>query len=118
MTPVFLKLAKIRHLTHTLDEIHDNDSNPFPDTKSQNKYIYDYFKNIYKKNNNLEPEMSIEEFLGPEVLANPHVTAAKIPQDKRMAFEQQLTLIDFDKSLAECSPNTAPGTDGISYAFL
>ncbi len=49
MTPVFLKLAKIGNLTHTLDEIRDNDNNPFPDKISQNRYIHDYFKNIYKK---------------------------------------------------------------------
>ncbi len=119
MTPAFLKLAKIGHGNATLEDICKNNGEPFVTDDERNKFITDYYKQIYKK----DPDVSnnpqtIEEFLGPEILAKPHVINSKVPQNLAKNFEQALSLHELDQSISECNTHTSPGIDGVNFAFL
>ncbi len=118
MTPVFLKLAKIGPSENTIDEICDENGLQFPNSTARYRHIHKFYKNLYKKTDNNNHAQTIEDFLGPDILAKDHVRNAKIPENKRLSFETDLTLQELDKAIATCKPNTAPGIDGISYAFL
>ena len=119
MTPAFLKLAKIGHGNATLEDICKSNGEPFVTDDERNKFITDYYKQIYKK----DPDVSnnpqtIEEFLGPEILAKPHVINSKVPQNLAENFEQALSLYELDQSINECNTHTSPGTNGVNFAFL
>ncbi len=62
--------------------------------------------------------MSIEEFLGENVLNTPQIQNSKLPLNIANSLEAPLSVDELDVSRKECKSNTAPGIDGISYAFI
>ncbi len=50
ITPAFLKLAKMSKSDADLSEICKEDGTQFSSTTERNEYIFNYYKNLYKKN--------------------------------------------------------------------
>jgi len=118
ITPSFLKLAKIGKSESLLSDVRDADGTPFADNDAQNEYIVGYYENVYKKPPQEQARPSIEEFLGPQVLATDVVRNAKVGLLDRELLEMQLSLVEIDQSINQCKSSTAPGSDGFGYRFL
>ena len=110
ITPAFLKLEKMSKSDADLSEICKEDGTQFSSTTERNEYIFNYYKNLYKKTGN-GTASSIEDFLGPEILSKPHVINSKIPENISATLETNLTLMELEKSINECNTHTAPGGD-------
>ena len=100
ITPAFLQLAKIGKCDATLDEICDETGNHFPTTNDRKQYITNYYREVYSARDDPPNIQTIENFLGPVVLANPVIANAKISADERTSFESELSLLELDKSIS------------------
>ena len=120
MSSTFLKLAKVSEKDASLSDICNNDNNPFQSKDDRNKFITDFYKNLYKDENRAEGsfEGCIERFLGPEVLNNPIVQNAKLNETEKLNLEAVFSLGELDKSLLEAKTGSAGGMDGINNALL
>ena len=116
ITTNFLKLAKSGGSIADLTDIQHN-GQPFPDSSTRRDYIFNYYRNLYT-NNNVRDRTTIEEFLGPDILAKAQVRNSKIPENTSNDLENELSLLELDRAISECNTNTAAGVDGIHYAFL
>jgi exonuclease III len=119
MSPKFLELAKLEKIEAKLTDIKNSDGTPFLSDSDRKSYITKYFADIYKKQDAVNPyEGCIEDFLGPEILQNPVVREAKIPDNLRAEFELPLTGHELDKAVEELSSGSAGGPDGLSVKFV
>jgi exonuclease III len=120
MSPKFLDLAKSSKVDATLDDIKNPEGNEFGTGTERKKFIRDYFANIYKKTEGpVNPYAGcIEDFLGPEILRQPKVRAAKIPENLRQDFELPLSGAELDKAVSGLKSNSAGGPDGLSVKFV
>jgi hypothetical protein len=120
MSPKFLDLAKSSKVDAKLDDIKDPDGNAFNTGTERKNFIRGYFADIYKKSDGpVNPYAGcIEEFLGPEVLDQNKVRAAKIPQNLRRDFELPLSSAELDKAVTGLKSNSAGGPDGLSVKFV
>ena len=84
------------------------------DERSQ--YVSDFFKQIYA----LSPDnnISIEEFLGQEILNLPEVKMKKLNDNERESLEVSITISELKKVIDKANLRSAPGYDGISYRFV
>ena len=100
-------------------EIQDDNGTNFENSTAQKSYIHNYFKNIYKKGQNVE-EVTLEkilDFLGP-VQHHPTVTNAKLSENEKNLLECDNTIDELTKSINAANMASAPGGDGISNRFI
>jgi exonuclease III len=119
MSPKFLELAKLEKIEAKLTDVKNSDGTPFLCENDRKTYITKYFADIYKKQDAVNPyEGCIEDFLGPEILQNPVVRDAKIPDNLRAEFELPLSGHELDKAVGELCSGSAGGPDGLSVKFV
>jgi hypothetical protein len=89
MSPRFLSIAKQTKKTDSLDSIQKPDGTEFVSAEARESHIRDYFQEIYrdKSGEHNLPVNCIEEFLGPEICANPIVTDSKLTALEREFFD-------------------------------
>jgi len=116
ITPSFLKLAKTGRSEASLSEVKNNNGEEFATESDRNKFISNYYRSVYSipEERRGAQTISIEEFLGPEVLNNRLVREKKVPAHLANEFEQPLTLAELDKSVHQAKINSAGGLDGLN----
>ena len=79
----------------------------------------DYFQNIYKILNSEPADLSgcIEQFLGPDILANPILKNSKLSPAESAKLELPLSLSELDAAVKQANTRSAPGLDGLNTAF-
>jgi hypothetical protein len=119
-SPLFLTLLK----SGTKEELHcikKDDGSDFESGTEREKFIVDFFADIYSKKNNtsnIDYENCINEFLGPEIINNRLIQNSKITVQEREELDAPLTLADLDDSLNNCNLKSASGADGFSNRLI
>jgi hypothetical protein len=117
ITPFFMSLAKQPSSEAVLSDIRNDNGTDFIDCSEREKYITNYYTNVYKKVDNNLTNMNIESFLG-DVATHPDVLNSKLSNAERDALDLPLSVVELDKALKKSKMNTAPGIDGISNRFI
>jgi hypothetical protein len=119
ITPYFLSLAKGSQSEASMSDICDSNGQPFESLEDMKGFVKNFYSNIYKKSEN-EPESfrnCIENFLGPEICANPIVRDSKIPIETATRLEQPIGIHELDISVQQAN-KSASGRDGFSNCFI
>jgi exonuclease III len=118
MTPLFLRLAQEKCCA-SLDEVKDDAGLPFRDSGDRDKYITDFYSNLYKIPRNARVDFTncVENFLGV-LVDHPAVVGCKLSEDERNSLETDITVEELDEAVAKCNGNSAPGIDGIGNRFI
>jgi hypothetical protein len=116
LTPHFVNLVKKTKPDANVDEICSG-AGPFTDSSERSKYIANFYRSLYKKGAELEPESSIENFL-EEVKNHPVALSAKLTEAEKTDLDAELTLNELDRALETCNMAASPGLDGLSNHFI
>jgi hypothetical protein len=119
MTPYFMKLVSIDNSTKIdIENICDDAGQIFPGTEEREKYITDFYSNLYSKPIGPERnEQAIDDFLS-DISNHPAVLDSKISDHERARLDSDLRIEEFDQAVKEIKSNTAPELDGISNRFI
>jgi hypothetical protein len=119
ITPHFLRLAKTIN-SDSLEKIRNFDGTIFKTKTDREAYIVDFYRKLYSLPENMPEnfENCIENFLGPEICANPVVVNSKLSETERNELEQPLSLNELDESVKKLNLRSAPGIDGVSNKFI
>jgi len=120
ITPHFINLAKISSKNDSISKIKNDVGNDFNSEDALGDHIFNYYKNIYKKDNNTVPDVTVqhlENFLG-DVGGNQLVINAKLSNLERDELETEISSMELTKSINNANMSSAPGADGISNKFI
>jgi len=98
----------------SLKEVHQPDGSVFHTDQAREKFITDYYSEIYKKR--VGENIAIEDFLGNEVLANPVVAESHLKDNEILLLERPLQINELDKAIKEAKTNAqSPPYIGENY---
>ncbi len=82
--------------------------------------LFGFFKNLYKKpeNDRIDYTNCIEEFLGPEIIANPIVQNSLLTDPEINLLDRPLSINELDESVKKASMKSSPGMDGLCNRFI
>ena len=113
-----VKSIKNFHLRKLSLKIFLNDGgSPFDSTTEQHTYITEFYKNLYKKQQDSVDPQTIGDFLG-HITTHEVVRNDKLSDREKTALDNPLTLIELDQSINDANMNSAPGINGISNKFI
>jgi exonuclease III len=122
MTPRFLTLANVSKKHVPLGVVCDDSGAAFQRDEDRNSYIRSFYSNIFNPVQGNEPvqvnEETINNFLGPEICANPIVAGCKLTEEEKTYFDREISIQELDLALNQLNENSAGGADGISTKFL
>jgi hypothetical protein len=120
MTPRFLSLCKSSKKNESLDTIRDDAGDVFGSEKERDSYIRSFYSRIYTPDQgNIQlRDNCIEDFLGPEVVANNIVQNSKLLLSERNYFDRDLTIQELDTAVNKMNLQSAGSLDGIPTKFL
>ena len=110
-----LSKNKIANSSASLEDITDNNGLPFTNKTDKDKFISDYYKNIYKKKSTY---LNIENFLGPELFNSDKTNNRKLSEFEKYSLEKPISIQELDEIVYKCTKKTAPGLDGWSYPLI
>jgi len=84
----------------------------FDSPEARNRYITDYFKEIYKKGE--ISDLTIEGFLGENILNHELVRESKLSEAERLELERPVLISELDLAVKDIKINTAAGIDGFA----
>jgi hypothetical protein len=119
ITPHFLRLAKTLN-PDSLEKIRKPDGTAFNSNRERENYIVGFYKSLYSLPENMPENFNncIEDFLGPDICANPVVINSKINDQERNELENPLSINELDESVKKLNLRSAPGIDGVSNRFI
>ena len=104
----------------TLDLVQDNtlvgNPIPFANSEDRNNHIKSYYAKIYTSKG--PSDVSVEQFLGPEISNCDYVNAKKLTENERMSMENQISVDELSESLKLSNKGSAAGHDGWSYKLI
>ena len=120
ITPFFVKMASCAKPSHKISDICDNYGKPFINNDALSEFVVNYFQCIYTKSTDEPADLSgcIENFLGPEILANNIVVNSKLSKNEAAQLEIPLSLFELDEASKQANTKSAPGIDGLSTEFI
>jgi hypothetical protein len=120
INPKFLQLANSSVQVVEQKIICNDNLEIFESVNAQKDYITNYFANIYRNvPGTVRPyEGCIEDFLGPDIVGNQHVSSKKVPENMKQNFESNLTSEELDEALRTMRNKSAGGPDGFSVKFI
>jgi hypothetical protein len=118
MTPRFLKIAESFN-SDDQSVIKDNNGTAFPDEKSRNEHITNFYRDLYKMPVGARTnfENCIENFLG-ELTNHPVITGCMLSEEERDSLERAVTVEELDEAVEGVNLNSAPGIDGVSNRYI
>jgi hypothetical protein len=120
MSPNFLRLAKVKENTGTLDVILKDDGSHFRSEAERREHIVTTFADVYKRPPNCPDNFDnvIENFLGQEICNHEIVRGCKLTGPEAAVLDQPLSFQELDKAVRDCKSRTAPGIDGFNNSFI
>ena len=121
ITPHFMSMVKSSNKNDCPSTICDDTGTQFDNTEDLKSYVGGYFKNIYKKETNLENlrgPNTINDFLGEDILNNNEVRNAKLSEAEKIELDSPLTVEELTRSINKSNMKSAPGSNGISNKFI
>jgi hypothetical protein len=120
ITPHFVSMVKLSKKTKSLSVIKDDNGEPFVNEANRNRYITDYYRNLYTRAINALAlnANSIEEFLGPEICESGAVQNSKLTLAEKNLIDGNFSVDELDAAAKEAKSTTAGGPDGIGNACI
>jgi exonuclease III len=121
VTPHFMSLVKNSNKSDCPTKICDDTGEQFVSSDHLKNYVCSYFKNIYKKRNDINDNLNneaINTFLGADILNRPEVRNAKLTEAEKVDLDSPLTIEELTKSINKANFKSAPGANGISNRFI
>lgn len=119
-TTAFCSMNSGKKKADTLDLIQNctlpGDPVPFISNSDRNIHIKDYFSNIYTSNG--PSNVTIENFLGNEIINNPYVQNKILTEEERNSMELPISVDELSESLKLSNKGSAAGHDGWSYKVI
>ena len=103
-TKIFFRLGKEKGGDDDITQIRDDRGVAFVDGKQREKYINDFYGQLYKKR--LDRLISIEDFLD-RAGDDADIQSKKLSEGERRSLEGKVTLDELEKSLAKSNMNSA-----------
>ena len=110
-TRFFCNLEKYNGAQKFIGKLHDSNGKLHTNQKDIEKIMFNYYKNLYKKDTDLS-EISPEEYVGPE-----HEQVKKISNKQKDNCEGLLTLDEVGNYLKKIRNNKSPGSTGFTGEF-
>ncbi len=98
ITPHFLALAKQPDTDALLSDIRHDNGTEFIDSNDRERYITDYYKDLYKKKDNVNIDPTITNFLG-DVANHPDVSGSKLTEAEKADLDRPMSLRELDNSI-------------------
>ena len=114
----FLDLAKATKNEAELSDIRDAEGNVILEAKMLQDHITNFYRSLYRLDSGEPLQGEIHEFLGEEILHHPVVQGSILKEHEKLNLDQDLEILELDKSLDESNTKSAPGPDGFSYKFI
>jgi Reverse transcriptase (RNA-dependent DNA polymerase) len=114
MTPLFLKLSKIASKDASLSGINKDDGTHYNCDRDRHTGILNYYADLYKEKNPPREGLTIESFLGEDIVNNPIVLSSKLSNNQRMLLEEEISLAELDSSINSAKNSSAGGMDGLN----
>jgi len=115
-SPHFLNIAKKSKKEDSVENIKDENGMEFINDAAREAHIVGFYEKLYEKD--LRVQGSINDFLGPEIVALPQIRASKLTEEERVNLDSPLFIEELDKALKQVNLKSAPGIDGYSYRFI
>ncbi|MFN9942522.1 MAG: hypothetical protein ACK56I_23930, partial [bacterium] len=115
VTPHFMSLVKNSNKNDCPTKICDDTGEQFVSSDHLKNYVCSYFKNIYKKRNDINDNLNnetINTFLGVDILNRPEVQNAKLSEAEKIDLDSPLTVEELTKSINKANFKSAPGANG------
>ena len=120
ITPLFTKLLKVNNEKFNLSDIRSDTNAIFSNQAEREEHIVNFYSKLYSKPT--PPPLGyvncVENFLGPEICANPIVTSSKLNQTESAIFEGNFSLDELDKAIEGANKKSAVGVDGLDNRFI
>jgi len=120
ITPFFMNLVKTKNKGDSIDNLRKDDGTEFLDKHELKGYVGNFFKGIYKQENNRAKNASLDDilqFLGP-VADHEIVTNSKLTEEEKNSLEGDITIEELTVSINNANLSSAPGADGIGNRFI
>jgi hypothetical protein len=121
ITPHFMSMVKSASKNDCPSIICNEDNRPFESSRDLSVYVCNYFRDIYKKEFNLENQRTadtVRGFLGEDILSNPTVQNAKLSEEEKLDLDRPLSIEELTVSINKSNLKSAPGPNGISNKFI
>ena len=120
LNTAFCAMSKGKNKSDTSDLIQDNtiigNPVPFSNHLERNDHIKEYYAKIYTSRG--LSDITIEQFLGPEITYSNYVREKKLTEDEKMSMENPITSEELTESLRHSNKGSAAGRDGWSYKLI
>jgi hypothetical protein len=120
ITPHFVNMSKAGKNIDSLAAIKDDNGNAFMNDTCRHRYITNYYRRLYTKENDLPVlnDNSIAEFLGPEICDSSIVKNSKLTEVEQALINTPFSVGELDAAVKEAKSATAGGPDGIGNACI
>jgi hypothetical protein len=121
ITPHFMSMVKSSSKNDCPSIICNEDNRPFESSRDLSVYVCNYFRDIYKKELNLENQRTVDtvrRFLGEDILSNPTVQNAKLSEEEKLDLDRPLSIEELTVSINKSNLKSAPAPNGISNKFI
>ncbi len=115
-TKAFCRLSKEGGLCDDISQIKKENSDPFESNEKREKFISDYYSNIYKKK--IDRLMRIEDYLFNGVEDLDEMNNKKLDAVEQLELENIVTLDEVKRALDESNFDSSSGWDGISFRVI
>ena len=99
-----------------IGRIRDDSGRVFTNDKDREKYIRNFYSNLYKRR--IDRLIEIEDFLGRDRIDNQIIRSRKLTDLEKNSLERMVTIEELKKSLAKSNMNPACGWDGVSHFLI
>jgi hypothetical protein len=115
ITPHFVNMSKIGKNIDSLAVIKDDNGNDFFNDACRHRYITNYYRRLYKKEEGLPVlnDNSISDFLGPDICESSIVRNSKLTEAEQAQINTPFSVGELDAAAKEAKKATAGGPDGI-----
>jgi exonuclease III len=115
-TRAFCLLGKENNLLDDMNQIKNENGQPFVTKGERDNYIKKYYEDLYKKK--MDNLLNLEDFLGMETLTMDWVGQKKLNEVEKNSLEGDITLEELEKALNSSNMQSSSGWDGISYVII
>ncbi len=115
-TKAFCRLSKEGGLCDDLTQIRGIGGKTFSTDNEREEYIRGFYESLYMKR--IDRLLSIEEFLGNEVVGNDWVNNRKLNAEERESLEGLVTERELKDALDNSNFDSTSGWDGVSFKVI
>ena len=90
----FLNLAMATKEEHSLNDIKDNNGDVILEGDVLNKHITNFYRSLYRLEDQEDQRGEIADFLGPEIVRHPIVTSSILSETEKRNLDSELEILE------------------------